>query len=194
MNRTIFGNGGSVEITEEGMPIAWNPSDEVESGDHDGYTDIASFDMEEWRTAYGYAEGDGPERIDILDIGYTTDTGYYEPATRGWRDDEFVGQGPAIITGPHANVDMSGARIQSDPMPVTGPLPEWAKDGSSLPRDRWFAEARRAARILYAYEELVDDWEANFERCFEDGADPIEIVRQIGENLGLIPTNILIPR
>ena len=148
--------------------------------------------MEEWRTAYGYAQGEGPERIDILDIGFTTTKGYYEPPIRPWGrpapdGDEFVGQGPTIITGPHANVDVSGTRIQSDPMPVTGPLPEWAKDDSTLPRDRWFAEARRAARILWAYEELVDDWEDKFEHAFVDGADPIEIVRQIGENLGLTP-------
>lgn len=84
MNRTVFGNGGTVEITEDGMPVAWNPSEEVELGEHDGYTDIASFDMAEWRERYHYAAGEGPSHIDILDMGFTTDKGYYEPPADGW--------------------------------------------------------------------------------------------------------------
>ena len=81
-NRVIFGNGGEVTIDESGKPLRFEPSEEVATGDHDGYADIVSFDMEEWRTAYGYAQGEGPEQIDILDIGFTTDKGYYEPAIR----------------------------------------------------------------------------------------------------------------
>lgn len=56
---------------------------------------------------------------------------------------------------------------------------------SAMGRDKWFREARRAAKFFWMYEGLVDDAEAECEAAFLAGKDPYETIEAIGKELEL---------
>ena len=53
-----------------------------------------------------------------------------------------------------------------------------------LSAPQWMAEARKAAKHFWAYEDLVDDAD-DLLRCYEAGDDPYDAVKAIGQSLDL---------
>ena len=81
MNKSVevFGNHGTLIVdTADGSIADYDPNPRS-----DEYKNIVRVNLDEWRTHY-YAEPFG--RIDILDVGYWTDDGKYEPPDAEWRE------------------------------------------------------------------------------------------------------------
>ncbi len=73
----VYGSHGVLVVAAmSGRVLAYEPD-----GDTD-YADICFFNVDEWRRAY---PGEVPTVIDILDIGYWTLDGAYEPPVEDWR-------------------------------------------------------------------------------------------------------------
>jgi hypothetical protein len=61
-----------------------------------GIADIVRFDLSEWHTTY---KGEQlPESVDILDLGFWTVSGRYEPPVEDWRE-EFRAQRELVLSG-----------------------------------------------------------------------------------------------
>lgn len=78
----VEGSHGNVTAFEDGTVHSVNLDDPLdpESG---GYAAIARFDFDEWLRYYKQASL--PQSIDILDVGFYTKDGVYEPADFDWR-------------------------------------------------------------------------------------------------------------
>jgi hypothetical protein len=74
----VFSSNGELVIDAEGKVIV------AESKYYnDNLKNIVRFDLEEYRKYY---QGEpAPSSYDILDLGYWTDTGQYEPPEMDWR-------------------------------------------------------------------------------------------------------------
>lgn len=73
----IFGNHGKLQVdNSSGRVITYDPEGSQE------YTNIARFDLQEWRAHYGQVACDGG---DILDFGYWLHDETYEPPEADWR-------------------------------------------------------------------------------------------------------------
>jgi len=57
----------------------------------------------------------------------------------------------------------------------------------SMPMDEttWWNEARRAAKWFWSYPELADDAHEDLDHLREQGTDPYDAVKGVGEELGL---------
>lgn len=80
MNKSIevTGTYGTLTVDRaDGLVTDYEPAWE------DDYKIITRVNLDEWRQRY-HAEPCGP--LDILDLGYWTDQGYYEPPDEDWRD------------------------------------------------------------------------------------------------------------
>jgi hypothetical protein len=63
------------------------PDNEPDEFDHIKLADIDRFDMKEWiKSRPGAILQDG-DRVDILDLGFWTKEGQYEPPEYGWREE-----------------------------------------------------------------------------------------------------------
>jgi hypothetical protein len=79
----IEGSWGRLHVdTETGdvLRLSGAPKD----AESEGYHDIARFDLEEWKRFYNQ---DTCRGADILDVGYWTKEGIYEPAAAKHRDE-----------------------------------------------------------------------------------------------------------
>ena len=80
MNKSIevTGNYGVLTVDRaDGLVTDYEPNH------GDDYKIITRVNLDEWRQRY-HAEPCGP--IDILDLGYWTDQGHYEPPDESWRN------------------------------------------------------------------------------------------------------------
>ncbi|MER9178921.1 hypothetical protein [Mesorhizobium sp. M0767] len=79
---TVFGNGGEFKVNSTtGLAYDHEPSDEVTSGDHEGYGEVEWVDLEEHRAFWGHMHG----HIDILDVRVRFKDGTIEEAEADWR-------------------------------------------------------------------------------------------------------------
>lgn len=80
---TVEGSHGSVDVDGEGNVLnAYN----------DAYPDIVRFDVKEFAEFYGHPPTTEGRVTDILDIGYWTRDGHYEPPVGEWRAEIKTGQ------------------------------------------------------------------------------------------------------
>ncbi|MDR3474508.1 MAG: hypothetical protein P4M09_22895 [Devosia sp.] len=99
----ISGNGGSLFVDAvTGRTITYQPSEEVEAGDHEGYGDILKVDLAEHFRFWG-EDHRRFAQIDILDVGYWAKSEHgqliYEGPELDWRemviDEGYVTCAPA---------------------------------------------------------------------------------------------------
>lgn len=75
----VHGSYGTLYVDPiDGKVVDYEPG---EAGDD--YKNIASIDLDEWRRYYK-AEPCGP--LNLLDVAYTTDEGFYSPHVKEWRE------------------------------------------------------------------------------------------------------------
>jgi hypothetical protein len=72
----IQGSWGQLRVDAETGDVL-RLTDESKDAQGEGYHDIARFDLEEWKRFYNQGTCRG---ADILDVGYWTNEGIYEPA------------------------------------------------------------------------------------------------------------------
>jgi hypothetical protein len=75
----VYGCGGELTVSASSGHVL--EYDDMGYGDNE-YAAIVFVNVDEWRNSH---PGDVPDRIDILDLGYWTDTGEYEPPKNDWR-------------------------------------------------------------------------------------------------------------
>ena len=78
---TVRGSHGTLTVDAQTGTILRDESEYITPD----YTDIAGFDITEWKRAYPCERIDG-QNIDILDFGYWTTSGIYEPPAMEWRE------------------------------------------------------------------------------------------------------------
>lgn len=81
----VFGNGGDIVVRHTGEVVGYNPSEEVEAGDHGGYADVIHVDLTEWCRHYGMAPHYAPAMLDILDVTCHLESGTIVEAEPSWR-------------------------------------------------------------------------------------------------------------
>lgn len=91
---TVYGSHGHIEINLETGDVI---SIYHYSGSEGDYSDIVKFDTQEFKQAW--PERSGAETFDILDIGYWTASGYYEPADTFHREEIRKGSFTVVADG-----------------------------------------------------------------------------------------------
>jgi len=74
----VYGSWGTITVDVSGNVRAYDPECNIDK-EYDGYSDILKFDVEEYIRIYGVLH----DSIDIIHIGFITDTGEYVPRIEG---------------------------------------------------------------------------------------------------------------
>lgn len=85
---TVTGTHGEITVNAEtGETIRQVTTCACENCEGRGYANIVKFDIEEWKRAYPGETPMTAGQIDILDLGYWTKGGAYEPPATDWRNE-----------------------------------------------------------------------------------------------------------